>query len=59
MMQTQFLKEVKHVGRFPHNASLSGQIISLAKTLANFGWLVHLKGQIKHILHVSFFRILY
>ena len=37
MMQTQFLKEVKHVGRFPRNAALSGQIISLAKTLANFG----------------------
>ena len=36
MMQTQFLKEVKHVDRFSYNASLSGQII-IAKTLANFG----------------------
>ena len=37
MMQTQFLKELKHAGRFSLNTSLSDQIISLAKTLVNFG----------------------
>ena len=37
MMQTQFLKELKHAGRFSLIASLSGQTIRLAKTLANFG----------------------
>ena len=36
-MQTQFLKELKHEGRFSHKASLSGQTIRLAKTLINFG----------------------
>ena len=35
-MQTQFLKELMHAGSFYLNTSLSGQIISLAKTLANF-----------------------
>ena len=37
MIQTQFLKELKYAGRFSINVSLSGQIISLAKPLANFG----------------------
>ena len=36
MMQTQYLKELKHVGRFSLNVSLSGQNIGLAKTLVNF-----------------------
>ena len=36
MMQIQLLKEVKQAGRFSLDASLSGQIISLSKTLANF-----------------------
>ena len=37
MMLTQFLKELKDAGRYSVNASLSEQIISLAKTLPNFG----------------------
>ena len=37
MMYTEFLKELKHTGRFSLNASLSDQSISLAKTLLNFG----------------------
>ena len=37
MMQTQYLKDLKHAGRFSFKASLSGQTIRLAKTLTNFG----------------------
>ena len=37
MMQAQFLKKLKHAGRFSLNTSLSGQIISSAKILVNFG----------------------
>ena len=37
VMQTQFLKELKHAGRFSLNASLSDQTIRVAKTLADFG----------------------
>ena len=36
MMQTQFLKELKHAAGFL-SMLLSGQTIRLAKTLANFG----------------------
>ena len=37
MMQTKCLKELRHEDRFSLNALLSSQIISLVKTLANFG----------------------
>ena len=37
MMLKQFSKELKHVGGFPLNVFLSGQNVSLAKRLPNFG----------------------